>query len=258
MHKIYKSGTIELSDEAVTVVDDSASLVSDTDGGEIKDGEILNSRTEDRLDTERKAAKAIIEKANQHAAEIIKNAQSSIAEQREQARQEATREAADIRAKAYNEGWADGQSKGYADGAAAKVSSIEQVLNELETMVTNIEGSVSGFITQYENDLRWAVAQVSSKVLGRLVDEDELELVELVKDAVEQVRNAEWINVHLCSDSVMLIERLERELAPLQHLEIVPDNLPPGSCIVDTPTIKLDASIQAQMENLKDYLSDYL
>lgn len=195
------------------------------------------------------AVEAIFNDAKAQAAQIIHEAEEHARAQGEIARITAEVANQEVRRAAYQEG----QSTGYTEGAAAKVNQIEQCLTQMEELIGTMEGTLDGFITQYESDLKWAAAEIAGKVLHRIIQRDELELTEMVKLAVDQVKDQPWIDLHLSATATELIDRLGRELAPIRQLEIVPGDLPAGSCILDLPDGKLDASIDAQLENLRDY-----
>lgn len=254
MLRIYKSGNVELTGETFAVkgeVPKPAHMASYAEGQGPQEELLLSDEGPVILDPQ--AVEDIFRDAEEQAAKIITDARRKTEEESQIARMNAQQEAIGIR----NEAYLEGQSSGFAEGAAAKVTEIEQCVSRLEQAVAEIEGQVSGFVAEYESNLKWAVAEVSSKVLGRIIERDEVELVELVKDAVDQVKNSEWIDLHLCRESTDLIERLQRELAPLRQLDIVPSDLPPGSCLLDIPSGKLDASIDTQMDNLKEYFRSH-
>lgn len=254
MYRIYKSGAVELTGEAFHVKADlprpPAAAPATIAAQQLGTSDYYDN-TVTMFDAEQ--ADTLLQDTKQQAAQMIATSRQQAADVAETIRQEAFKEVANLRNQAYLEG----QAEGYAEGAAAKVAAIEGLVQKLEETVATLEGRFEGFLAEYESNLKWAVAEVSGKVLGRILERDELELVQTVKDAVEQVRNAEWIDLHLCRDSVELIDRLQREFAPLKQLEVIPDNLPPGSILLDIPSGKLDASVEAQLKTLREYFANH-
>lgn len=260
MLKVYKSGTVEISGERFAIRAElpqqqqtrmSPAVGQATTSAEQVDELVISDGAPVTLDPQ--AIETIFNDAYNQAAQIVAAAQQQASTELSAAREQARQEATELRSDAYREG----QAQGYAEGAAAKVAAIEQTISRLEQVVAEIEGGFEGFVAEYESNLKWAVAEVSGKVLSRMIERDELELIDTVKTAVEQVRGAEWIDLHLARESTELIDRLKRELAPLTQLEIVPSDLPPGSCVLDIPSGKLDASIAAQLDNLCDYFRSH-
>lgn len=253
MLRIYKSGRLELSGETFTVnadrhipAEEKETLAEVADK---KSGKNIAISDDGVIPLDPQEVEAIFADANRQANEIIARANEQARQELETTRALAQKETQELHNKAY----AQGLDHGFAEGVAAKAEAIKQCIDRLEAMVATVEGKVEGLVAQYEDDLRWAVLEVCSKVLHKTLDRDELELTELVKDAVDRVKNEQWIDLHVSAESVELIDRLQRELAPIQQLDIVPDNLPSGSCILDTPGGRLDASVDAQLENLKEY-----
>lgn len=254
MYRIYKSGAVELAGEAFQIKDQprptppSVAQLAAAGQAAAPSGYDMGA-----LDFDPQQAETLLQDTRQQAAQMIATSRQQALVETEKIRQEAFQEVANLRNQAYLEG----QAQGYAEGAAAKVTAVEELVQKLEQAVATMEGRFEGFIAEYESNLKWAVAEVSGKVLGRILERDELELLQTVKDAVEQVRNAEWIDLHVCRDSVELIDRLQREFAPLKQLEVVPDDLPSGSVLLDIPSGKLDASVQAQLQTLREYFANH-
>ncbi|MEG2073852.1 MAG: FliH/SctL family protein [Angelakisella sp.] len=256
MLKVYKSDSVEVSEKSFHVENQTIELrdyilsAKENSENASDDG---TSTLEPMLTSDEVVA--LLKKAQERADQIIQEAQEKAEQNAEvvlqRAREQARVEAEDLRKRTYD----DAYNNGTADGIKAKTRQVESVITKLEETVVRIEGEMSGFIAQYEGDLKWGVMEVASKVLDKIIDRDDMEMLEMVKAAVDTVKNSQWIEVHLSDEAVYLIDRLEREMAPMQYLTIVPEELPKGSCIVDVPTGRIDASIQTQLDNLKEYFA---
>lgn len=258
MLKIYKSGAVELSEEHFAVDTRGMDwLEHRTPNGEegaetdeVSSGDMPSTYAADEMVNMLKAAE-------KRAGELLQEARDKAAVEAEQilqsARQQAAQEAELLRGRTYEEAY----NNGIADGIKAKTRQVEAVITQLESAVVRIEGELSGFIAQYEGDLKWAVLEVAGKVLDKVIERDDMEMLAMVKAAVDTVKNSEWIDVHLSDEAVYLIDRLEREMAPMKYLTVIPEDLPPGSCIVDIPSGRIDASIHTQLDNLKEYFASH-
>ncbi|MEG1874807.1 MAG: FliH/SctL family protein [Angelakisella sp.] len=254
MLRVYKSGRVELLEDQYSIQDTQPSIRRDPAMPNAAEGDmvleipsdkpiLLNPAEVEQIFTCAKAeAQKTIDAANEQAKQLLDEAQ---------------RQVQAIQNSAAEQGRAQGRVLGYAEGAASKVASIEQCITMLEDWVASAEGELGGFMAQYESDLKWAVLEVCSKVLGRVIDRDELEMLDLVKETVDRARGAEWMDLHLSEQSVALIDRVGRELGPIRQLEIHGDDIPPGSCILDMPNGKLDASIDTQLQNLREYFASH-
>lgn len=257
MLKIYKSGIVELLEENFTVDTHSIDWMeqlpaygegdaADTDGSEPPPTDFAADEMVTMLKSAEKRAEELMQEARDRAAAEAQEILNS-------ARQQAVQEMELMRAKTYEEAY----NNGIADGIKAKTRQVEAVIAKLEDTVVRIEGEMSGFIAQYEGDLKWTVLEVAGKVLDKIIERDDLEMLAMVKAAVDTVKNSQWIEVHLSDEAVYLIDRLEREMAPMKYLTVIPEDLPPGSCIVDIPSGRVDASIQTQLDNLKEYFASH-
>lgn len=257
MLKIYKSGIVELSEEHFTVDTHSIDWLEQLPPYEVADTADGDGSQEPRTAFAADEMVTMLKSAENRANELLQEARDRAAAEAEEilqsARQQAAREAEQLREKTYE----DAYNNGIADGIKAKTRQVESIIAQLENTVVRIEGEMSGFIAQYEGDLKWSVLEVAGKVLDKIIERDDLEMLEMVKAAVDTVKNSQWIDIHLSDEAVYLIDRLEREMAPMKYLTVIPEDLPPGSCIVDIPSGRIDASIHTQLDNLKEYFASH-
>jgi len=162
---------------------------------------------------------------------------------------QAYKEAAGIQTQAYNEG--------LRKATEEKTAEISQAISRVESAVADIRNLVKSRLDEYEQILVDISAEIASKVLHRKIEQDDSVLTELVRTAVSEVRNSEWISVTLSDKLKMSLQELERTIRPAVmdgKLEVVTKNVPPGTCVVETPDGIVDASIETQINNLKNLL----
>lgn len=131
-------------------------------------------------------------------------------------------------------------------------------IKEIENTLARIEGAQAGFITGYENDLKWMALEIAQKILMDTITADETRLVPLVMTAVNSAKNEPWISVEISESMTKLLACLQKEIQDNDldgkvNLKLV-DN-PPDTCIIETPDKFFDASISQQIENLKGYFA---
>ena len=241
LFKIYKSSDVEHTQEVYRVGTTKPDLVEQSQSVEVNYSsvkEIFEQAKRDAYNQAQATVRQIIERAEFDRQQVL-----------EAARQQAD----DMAQKAYTEAYAKGYDKGVLEGIAAKAGEIQRCVDSLGLTIGKIEGNLSGFMAQYESDLKWMALEIASNILKTRIEQDELQLKELVRAAVETVKNAEWIRVELSQQSAELINQLRAELGASQNISIVAASAPPGSCLVETPSGKIDASLSTQLENLKDY-----
>lgn len=246
MLKIVKSGSVVLSKDVFTIQDKSAErpLVIDEHAEDLSD-----MRSQEELNQAVAMSEAIIEKAMEDAEHMRAEAQSEIELARDAMMQQVALEAEQVKQEAYQ--------LGLQMGASAEAETIAQCVQNLELAVARIEGEQAGFMTEYESNLKWLALEIASRVLSKRIEQDDGEMMNLVKAALATVKNAEWIKVELSESMTGLIDALGQELKRTGEERITVHGIsaPPGTCIIDSPTSKLDASIHMQLQNLKEYFA---
>lgn len=265
MPKIFHGGSLLVSDEVFTIedeeLDEGAPLeVLEPPGGDDFTEDALLNREEESpeeivaLEGTRREAAEIIEKAREEAATITNKAAIQAQLDRDHLLEQTAAEMEQIKKQAYEEAY----QKGLDEGARAQAKELKGCMEKLVEGVSHLEGEQAGFMAEYEYNLKWLAWEIASKVLGRKLDEDETELVSLVKMAVASVKNAEWITVEVSEKMTALLETLEREFRRLgdDRVEIRGISAPIGTCIIDTPDGLIDASVYSQLENLRIYFAN--
>lgn len=160
----------------------------------------------------------------------------------------ANEEAGFIRNRAYNEG--------YERGVQEKMGEIQSLIDRNEKLLHNISISITEKLREYEKNLTELSVDIASKVLARKLDEDNQCMNDLIRKAVDEVKNSEWISITLSDELKQVLGGLEEELRRGKFagkLDIMFKEAPKGTCIVETPDGVIDASIHTQIENLKSF-----
>ena len=275
MPRIYSYHQVVLSDEVYTIPDDDFVFLEDpqpeetddrlldADGfaplqdweperfSEPPDMEQDDEHHNDAISHAEELAQDILQKAREEAALIVSQANLQAKLDHDHLLAQTATELEQIKKEAYEEAYQAGRT----DGAQAEAVSIRECIGALEIAVANLEGQQAGFMAEYEYNLKWLAWEIASKVLGHKIEQDETELVSLVKTAVASVKNAKWIAVEVSEEMTELIDRLTQEFKRTgdAQIDIRGISAPVGTCIVDTPDGLIDASVYSQLENLRQY-----
>lgn len=206
------------------------------------------------LEGTRREAAEILQKAREEAAMITNKAAIQAQLDHDHLLEQTAVEMEQIKKQAYEEAY----QKGMAEGARDQANSLRDCMTSLIEGVSHLEGEQAGFMAEYEYNLKWLAWEIASKVLGRKLEEDETELVSLVKMAVASVKNAEWITVEVSEKMTGLLDTLSKEFRRLgdDRVEIRGISGPDDTCIIDTPDGLIDASVYRQLENLRIYFAN--
>lgn len=170
----------------------------------------------------------------------------------------------------YNTGREIGKNKGYNEGYnegydLGKINALEEIkkhnearLNELTEMLEIIEEEKEELILKYEKGLSKLAIDIAEKIIRQKIDESSKVISDIIKNAIKDYRNAEWVKVYISGKDEAISVQADREL--LKELnkitnEVkfeVSEDLEEGSIIVETPESLVDASINTQLKNLKE------
>ena len=194
------------------------------------------------------ASQMVIEKAAEHAKLTIAKAIEQAQAQREDILAQAVKEAQAIKQQAYEEG--------VQTGMQSKTGEINDCIKKIELAISVMEGEQAGFIAEHEENLRWLALEIAARVLNKRIDDDK-EMESLVKAAIKSVKNAEWIRVEIAESMTGLIDSLTQLVKQNEggKVQVIGVTEPVGTCIIDTPQGRIDASVYTQLANLKEYFT---
>lgn len=180
--------------------------------------------------------------------EIWQRLQIMLEEERKTVLDKAHKEAADILNRAHQEG--------LREGTAKRITEIDALISRIDSALKKIEVEIDSRLREYGKSLTMLTADIASKVLNQKIEQDDMILVGLIKSALEEFKNSEWVTLTLSNrlkDSIKEIEELIKD-DMVGKLDIVTKEAPKGTCIIETSDGILDASVEVQLENLKEML----
>ncbi len=179
---------------------------------------------------------------------------------------------ANVRQEAFAEGRASGQDQGREAGfeegfregvAVGRQEEHDQLRGGgelLETLGRAILQDRSRIVASVGRDIVQLALTMAERVVRRsLPCEDEV-VLRAVREALAHVGDARRIVVRLNPREMELVRAHERDLAALAAaeaaIELRPDvAVTPGGCLVDTPELHLDATVEALLERFEEVLS---
>lgn len=262
MPRIFQANNLILSDEVFTISDDEFDTdrplevleLPEDDQFEEPEGE-PGPEDQDTVSARlsQAAAEQILQQAREEASRIVNQATLQAQLDHDHLLAQTAAELEQIKQRAYDEAFEHGR----ADGARTQVEDVKDAIAAMELNIAKLEGEQAGFMAEYEYNLKWLAWEIASKVLGRKIEEDETEMLSLVKTAVSSVKNAQWITVEISDKMTKLIDLLTRTVRKSgeERIDVRGITAPTGTCIIDTPDGLVDASVYKQLENLRIYFS---
>lgn len=149
---------------------------------------------------------------------------------------------------------------GLEQGRAEMLNKLQSKLDDLTALLDRIDDKQREIIDGSENDLRLLVTDIVSKVFGKELAEDDKALVGMVKRALSNYKNTDWVKITVsqtdAQTSCITDKKLLAELLDVSgsiEVETMKDAAS-GLCIVETPSGIADASLQTQISSLKQIL----
>lgn len=207
----------------------------------------------------------IIAEAKEKAEKIIKDADEYKILKEYEIRQLSAEE----RDSAFKKGYNDGLEKGIYAGkkeALAKVEDEysrkrEDLVEEITSKIFEIDRKKQDILDKYEKDLILLAINMAEKILKNKLNIDEDTIKPMILDAIDNYKNEEWVNIYLNEDDYITIST-DHELMDILNssaekvkIEAVHEAT---SCklIIETKDTLIDASIDTQLNNMKDSLVD--
>lgn len=161
--------------------------------------------------------------------------------------EKARQEAGNIRAEAWQ--------SGYDEGARQKSEDIDVMLEHVGDVIDQLIDEHKAYMRRYEHELADFALEIASRILAKKVDEDDLALLELVRQSMAPLKEADWISIELCDELPQLIATLEQELeqdGQGPRVDILPRDVEADTLILQTSTNVTDASLSTQLKNLRE------
>lgn len=187
----------------------------------------------------------ILSKAKSEAQHIIDDAKVS----RRHILEEADSSAVDIKSKAYQ----DGLKKGIED----KTEQLESLAGYISQNIEQLKNAQDEYFREYEKQIKYIAVEIAEKIIYQKIQEDDMAMYSLVKNAVKSVRDSSWIKAEVSEKLNGYADSLEKELADFGiKAEIsVSADVPDDTCVLNTSEGIVVATVSQQLENLKEFIS---
>lgn len=216
----------------------------------------------------------IVQQAKKEANEILDNADAEALQIRKNAEEEATRliqervrvaEAAAAE-KGYQDGFEKGQNEGFLDAVqATNMQMIEEAKlfrEELHLSLQEFEDRKNQIFEDNLNDLTNLAMVAAEKIVKISLKSSKDIISKIIVAAAEECRNKDWAKVYISHEDKALTLNLEkglidalRQISPNIKVVVMEDE-PTGTCIIETPDQIIDASVDVQLDAVKQIVND--
>lgn len=156
---------------------------------------------------------------------------------------------------AYESAQEEGFLKGYEEGQAQAFSENEKMLAQIVSLLEEIDRGKEELFKQYERDMVNLALDIARKVVDCKLQESDEAFVNIFRKAAEGIHGQKTVRLLISEHEARIATASSDYLLSLisgaEHLDIeVLEDKEPGTCILETDDILIDASAGKQVEKL--------
>lgn len=195
-------------------------------------------------------AQRIIDEAKNEAVIFKKSLEREMDELCQRAKSEAYTQG---QAQGYTDGYDSGFTQGMVECKAENLAAAQALTDALNAF----EAQKQGMMEKNLDDLKYLALEIASKIIFTKITDDQGIYLKLVEEALENFRAYTWVDVYVSDQEIGLSAYLEEKLALLlarrsTYLRVrTKEELPKGTCIVETDVGVIDASVNVQLEHIQ-------
>ncbi len=223
---------------------------------------------------EEKQAGAVLAEASEKAKKILESAQAYSARLKQEAGEQMSREAASVRKRAYDEGYAQGMERGKSDGLKAgrrsgdaegrrdAAAENRKNVQELERMIEVVEQSKTQILQDFKGDLQDLAVAIAKAILKRELETDEKTMGTIIQNAMDAYRNQGWVRIYVPGETAAVLTKADNNIVKAlqdvsENIKVVPtDGMEEGACIIEMPDQLIDAGVDSQLRKIKLSIED--
>ncbi len=213
-----------------------------------------------------KKEEEIIRAAKKEAEMIIAGANKLVEEIRKGALKEKEETLQGAQKQGYEAGFAEGHKAGQIQAKEEHEEIFKEerakILEEIKLNIEEISNLREHFVRKYFNELCDLAMAIGEKVIKVSLKSSGKVIERMIVAATEKISNKQWANVHISGfDEQLLVEGDINLLESIQHISSnlklnIMENEEPGTCIVELPDQIIDASVGAQLENIREIMEE--
>ncbi len=175
----------------------------------------------------------------------------------------AKKERGEIISKANEEAMAirtTAKKQGYQEGCVEKEQEIDKAIDNLQQKIEELSNLQQYYIEEYNQKLKFLALEIAKKTVINIVDKDAMRMIPLVKEAVEGVKDADWVTIELSKDIAqagLFLEQEYQKITPGKaRIDIKIQENGVRKCILKSPEGIIDISVDVQLDNIGQHFKD--
>lgn len=179
-------------------------------------------------------------------------------------------EAEELRRKAQEEGYEDGYRNGYQDGHQEAYSDyklkldyeLDQFQREMKESIEKVTEKKEEILDKYMDDLKRVTLTIAEKIIQTSLKTSSEVVKRMILSATSKLKKNQWAKIYITKNSIGSM--VQGDVNLLKELTYLSDNIKiitmeseeDGTCIIELPEEVIDASVNTQMENIRDILNN--
>lgn len=157
---------------------------------------------------------------------------------------------------AYEKAKEDGYRRGYEEGRSHAMADNEEALEQIVKLVKDLDQGREVLWKQLEHEAVNLALAISRKVVNAQLSKDDQAFISIFRKAVEGLNGQKCVRLSVSQQEVTFVtansDYLKSLIRDAQRLEVqVLAEAPPGTCIVETDDVYVDASAQKQLDTIE-------
>jgi flagellar assembly protein FliH len=159
----------------------------------------------------------------------------------------------EIRKKAYEEGFAEGETKGFAAGK----EDADVLVNRMQSLLTEMEGIWKQLVETYEQQMIQLICKASEKAVFGHVDMDHEVIKGAILNAFQMIPEPVEVTIEVNSEDAEYIETVKEDffshVKTLKHISVIMNpSVTRGGCNVKTRLGEVDATLESRLEAIRE------
>ena len=166
---------------------------------------------------------------------------------------ESESDAESIRKKAYDDGFAEGEKKGFA----ARKEDADDMVTRMQSILSEMEGIWKQLIETYEQQMIQLICRVSEKIVFGHIAMDQEVIKRAILQAFQMIPEPVDVTIEVNSEDAEYIETIKEDffsqLKTLKHISVIANpSVTRGGCMVKTLLGEVDATLESRLEAIRE------
>lgn len=155
----------------------------------------------------------------------------------------------------------NGYEMGFNLGKEEALAQNQETLRELKNLLDTLDMQKTAIINDYGTQIRDLAISIAAKLINKEFDDNNEAFINIYKNAVKDFNNQEWIRITVSDYESEFVtanaDLLTSMVKGAKYLDIVKlGGAPRGTCIVETAQGIIDASLEVQIERIREVFAE--